>query len=180
MRTSLSICQLFTHIDIPRGEDLPPISSSAPTETLDPKPGQEPGTTLVVARVRRMHVRRAVLRGAPPSATSFIGLERAEVEKELGKTANESKVNTFSHKVGYSMRITERTFIIKEGGEEEAAEPAEVDPFRLRPIARLGGIRFGRVGEGFDIFRPRWRDVEPEVEKLGARVDKKEEEVGKY
>ena len=95
----LFYAQLYTHIDIPRGEDLPPISSSAPTETLDPKPGQEPGTTLVVARVRRMHVRRAVLRGAPPSATSFIGLEQAEVETELGKTANDSKASTSFHKI---------------------------------------------------------------------------------
>lgn len=58
----------------------------------------------------------------------------------------------------------------KPGIDEEAAEPFEVDPFRLRAVSRMGSVRFARVGAGFDILRPRWRDVESEVDRLGARV----------
>lgn len=49
---------------------------------MDVKPGQEPGTTLVVARVRRLHVRRAVLMGAPPAASSLLSPSEAEHDRE--------------------------------------------------------------------------------------------------
>jgi len=38
-----------------------------------------------------------------------------------------------------------------------------VDPARLRAVSRLGGIIYARVGEGFEIPRPSWREVEEEV-----------------
>ncbi|KDN45571.1 hypothetical protein RSAG8_04895, partial [Rhizoctonia solani AG-8 WAC10335] len=38
-----------------------------------------------------------------------------------------------------------------------------VDPVKLRAVSRMGGITYGRVGEGFEIPRPVWTD---EVSKI--------------
>ncbi|CAE6439112.1 hypothetical protein ACGC1H_006904 [Rhizoctonia solani] len=45
-----------------------------------------------------------------------------------------------------------------------------VDPVKLRAVSRMGGITYGRVGEGFEIPRPVWANIEDEV----AKIPKKE------
>lgn len=41
-----------------------------------------------------------------------------------------------------------------------------VDPAKLRPVARLGGATFSRLGEGFDIARPSWRALKDRIEAM--------------
>ena len=33
-----------------------------------------------------------------------------------------------------------------------------VDPTKLRAVSRMGGITYGRIGEGFQIPRPKWQE----------------------
>lgn len=33
----------------------------------------------------------------------------------------------------------------------------QADPAKLRPVARLGGGLYTRLGDGFDLARPRWK-----------------------
>lgn len=46
------------------------------------------------------------------------------------------------------------------------APDGTVDPEKLRAISRLGGVKFARVGQGFEIARPSWREIEGEVREL--------------
>lgn len=41
-----------------------------------------------------------------------------------------------------------------------------VDPSKLRPVARLGGTTFARLGDGFDISRPSWKALKVKIEQL--------------
>jgi len=41
-----------------------------------------------------------------------------------------------------------------------------IDPSKLRPIARLGGMSYSRLLEGFDISRPSWKDIREEYEEI--------------
>ncbi|KAJ3476045.1 hypothetical protein NLI96_g11432 [Meripilus lineatus] len=41
-----------------------------------------------------------------------------------------------------------------------------VDPSKLRPVARLGGATFARLGEGFDLSRLTWKSSKEQIEKL--------------
>ena len=42
-----------------------------------------------------------------------------------------------------------------------------IDPVKLKPLSRLGGISYGRTTEGFELPRPDWeKDTKPELEKL--------------
>ena len=41
-----------------------------------------------------------------------------------------------------------------------------VDPSKLRPVARLGGATFARLGEGFDLSRLSWKSSKEQIEKL--------------
>ena len=44
-----------------------------------------------------------------------------------------------------------------------------VDARKLKPIARMGGVTYAKVSEGFDLPRKQWKDVKDDVqEKLGA------------
>ena len=40
------------------------------------------------------------------------------------------------------------------------------DPSKLRPVARLEGNTFVRLGEAFDVARPSWRALKDSVEKM--------------
>jgi hypothetical protein len=33
------------------------------------------------------------------------------------------------------------------------------NPAKLRPISRISGVTYARLGEGFDLKRPEWSDV---------------------
>ena len=33
-----------------------------------------------------------------------------------------------------------------------------VDPASLRAISRLGGVKYARIGEGFELARPSWKE----------------------
>jgi len=39
-----------------------------------------------------------------------------------------------------------------------------VDPAKLRPISRISGVTYARLGEGFDLKRPEWGDVKQILE----------------
>ena len=41
-----------------------------------------------------------------------------------------------------------------------------VDPAKLRPVARLGGSTFARLGEGFDLERPSWKDLKERIKRM--------------
>lgn len=44
-----------------------------------------------------------------------------------------------------------------------------VDTTALRAVARLGGIGYARVGEGFDLARPSWRVDEGKIREVLER-----------
>ena len=45
-----------------------------------------------------------------------------------------------------------------------------IDPAKLKPVSRLGGIIYGRTTEGFELPRPDWeKDTKPVLEKLRAK-----------
>ncbi|KAG8739745.1 hypothetical protein FRC10_005214 [Ceratobasidium sp. 414] len=41
-----------------------------------------------------------------------------------------------------------------------------MDPVKYRAISRLGGLTFARVGEGFELPRPVWSEIEGDIAKL--------------
>ncbi|KAF9458930.1 hypothetical protein BDZ94DRAFT_1384796 [Collybia nuda] len=45
-------------------------------------------------------------------------------------------------------------------------ERGNVDPGKLRPIARFAGTLYGRVSEGYRITRHAWQDAEPDVRRV--------------
>ncbi|KAF5318421.1 hypothetical protein D9619_010923 [Psilocybe cf. subviscida] len=52
------------------------------------------------------------------------------------------------------------------------AEKGTPDPGKLRAIARLGGITYGKVTEGFILPRPSWKDVGEDIKSaLGAALE---------
>ncbi|RPB25084.1 hypothetical protein L211DRAFT_807140 [Terfezia boudieri ATCC MYA-4762] len=52
-----------------------------------------------------------------------------------------------------------------------------IDPAKLKPVSRLGGIAYGRTTDGFELPRPDWeKDTKPELDKLHT-VKKEEERV---
>ena len=38
-----------------------------------------------------------------------------------------------------------------------------VDPTKLNPLARLGGVTYGSLGQVFDLFTPSWRDHSEDI-----------------
>lgn len=38
-----------------------------------------------------------------------------------------------------------------------------VDPAKLKAVSRLGGSVYARVGEGFEIARPSWREMKEKI-----------------
>jgi len=42
---------------------------------------------------------------------------------------------------------------------DQGARPFTIDPAKLRAVSRMGGITYGRIGEGFEIPRPVWDEV---------------------
>lgn len=52
------------------------------------------------------------------------------------------------------------------------AEKGTPDPGKLKAIARLGGITYGKVTEGFILPRPSWKDVGEDIKSaLGAALE---------
>jgi len=50
-----------------------------------------------------------------------------------------------------------------------------IDPAKLKPVSRLGGISYGRTTEGFELPRPDWeKDTKPELEKPHTGKQEKE------
>lgn len=56
---------------------------------------------------------------------------------------------TGTYVLGHILAIHVRNAVLAPGGEQ-------VDPSALRPIARLGGITYSRLGDMFEISRPPW------------------------
>ncbi|KLO15701.1 hypothetical protein SCHPADRAFT_902211 [Schizopora paradoxa] len=63
-------------------------------------------------------------------------------------------------------------------GPAEPGKPIEVDPTKFRAVSRLGGTTFARIGEGYSIPRPSWRQLEGEVRELIAKREKEENPSG--
>lgn len=47
-------------------------------------------------------------------------------------------------------------------------ERGNVDPGKLKPVARLGGTRYARINEGYNIKRHNWREVEKAIQHLAV------------
>jgi len=45
-----------------------------------------------------------------------------------------------------------------------APRPLTVDPGKLKPILRMGGISYAKLGDAFEIPRPEWEDEKPAYE----------------
>ncbi|KAI1877729.1 hypothetical protein JX265_003737 [Neoarthrinium moseri] len=57
------------------------------------------------------------------------------------------------------------------------ADVSHIDLNKLRPIAQLGGMAYGRISSTFDLPRPRWNDEQPKSEhltKLDPAISKSE------
>ena len=55
-----------------------------------------------------------------------------------------------------------------------------VDPGALRPVSRLGGVKYARAGEGFELARPNWKaDGEAAKEVLKKKGNKMNLENGR-
>lgn len=50
--------------------------------------------------------------------------------------------------LGLIKRIHVRRSVLDEDG--------TIDPARLRAVSRVGGSKYARIGEGFDLRRPNW------------------------
>lgn len=61
--------------------------------------------------------------------------------------------------LGYIKRVHVREDVLTEDG-------TAVDPSKLRPIARLGGMSYTRLLEAFDISRVLWKDIREDYEKI--------------
>ena len=48
-------------------------------------------------------------------------------------------------------------------------EKGIVDPGKLRPVARLGGLTYGRIGDSFELPRMSWKKEKDAVESLEER-----------
>jgi hypothetical protein len=55
-------------------------------------------------------------------------------------------------------------------------EDGTIDPARLRAVSRVGGSRYARIGEGFDLRRANWSSVK-EGYRRRRRGDRGREEV---
>ena len=61
--------------------------------------------------------------------------------------------------LGYIKRAHVREDVLNENG-------TAVDPGKLRPIARLGGMSYSRLLEAFDISRVSWKDIREDYEAI--------------
>ncbi|KAG8961511.1 hypothetical protein FRC03_005309 [Tulasnella sp. 419] len=100
-------CELYQAIDI-FADDVDPTN-----------PSSTPKATLVLGRIKLIHVRNDVLVRADPTSTDPVSRHRDHT----------------------------------------------VDPAKLRAVSRMGGITYGRVGEGFQIPRPIWDEVKDSYNK---------------
>ena len=64
--------------------------------------------------------------------------------------------------IGHVKMIHVRNSILNEKG--------TVDADKLRPVARLGGLVYGRLGDCFELPRLSWRREKEAVEKVKERV----------
>ncbi|EJD03430.1 uncharacterized protein FOMMEDRAFT_156838 [Fomitiporia mediterranea MF3/22] len=102
-------CELFHFLDIAPSAVLPDGSSTSPS------------TTVILGRIRRAHIRHAVL----------------------------------------------------------SQDEITVDTAALRAIARIGGVGYARVGEGFDLARPSWREDGETVRQILQRKGVHDRDVAK-
>ncbi|KAG9009402.1 hypothetical protein FRB94_012059 [Tulasnella sp. JGI-2019a] len=56
---------------------------------------------------------------------------------------------------------------------DSGARPFTVDPAKLRAVSRMGGITYGRIGEGFETPRPVWNEVKDVYSSKSTTEDKK-------
>jgi len=110
---------------------------------------QEPSSFVKPPRVRE-------------SAVSF----ECELYHFLDLTPPGSTVVTGTLAIGHIRAAHIRNAVLAEGS------GTTVDPAKLRAVSRLGGTTFARVGPGFEIPRPSWREIDGEVRDL---MKKKEE-----
>lgn len=61
--------------------------------------------------------------------------------------------------------------------QEDAVNAAgsHIDLDKLRPVAQLGGMSYGRIGSTFELPRPRWADEQPKSNLLTSLGDENQE-----
>ncbi|KAG6865553.1 hypothetical protein C0991_001557 [Blastosporella zonata] len=47
-------------------------------------------------------------------------------------------------------------------------ERGNVDPGKLKPVARMGGTLYAKVNEGYNIYRPNWKDHGEPIQEASA------------
>ena len=66
--------------------------------------------------------------------------------------------------LGYIKAMHVRNAVLNERG--------TVDPTRLKPLARLGGVSYGTLGQVFDLFTPAWKEYKDGITALEEKVNK--------
>ena len=99
--------------------------------------------------------------GLTPAATTHVRPKRVQesvfaIEGKLQSTQEFESKQTPGKKTGVIAIIEGVKFWVREDALN--AERSLIDPAVLRPIARLGGITYARVTDGFEFPRPVLRD----------------------
>ncbi|KAI0689971.1 hypothetical protein BC835DRAFT_1366702 [Cytidiella melzeri] len=89
------------------------------------------------------------------SAVSF----ECELFKEFDICPPGSSKVTNTHILGLIKHVHVRKAVLKD-------DERTVDPSKLRPVARLGGGSYARLGEAFDLERPSWKVWKDRVEEM--------------
>lgn len=94
-----------------------------------------------------------------PSAATHLILFCVKLYKHIDITPLDSDEITNTHILGLIKQVHVRKAVLND---DESA----VDPEKLRPVARLSGGTYVRLGEGFDLERPSWRAWKDRVEEM--------------
>lgn len=93
------------------------------------------------------------------SAATHLILFCVKLYKHIDITPSDSDEVTNTHILGLIKQVHVRKAVLND---DESA----VDPEKLRPVARLSGGTYVRLGEGFDLERPSWRAWKDRVEEM--------------
>lgn len=102
------------------------------------------------------------------SAVSFECELHSFNDIESGKRPGERSCTLI---IGLVKRIHVRTDVLTANGDA-------VDPFKLKPVLRMGGGGYGKWGEGYILERPSWNAEKEEVERFYAETSPSAESGG--
>ena len=93
--------------------------------------------------------------------------QTVEIPSTDEHTANGNNVVIF----GYIKAVHVRNAILNERG--------TIDPTKLNPIARLGGVTYSHLGQVFDLFTPVYENFKEEILELERKAKEKGQEESK-